>query len=309
MEEEKLYDVLIVGGGPAGLTAAIYGLRAGLSLALIEKGAPGGQAALAERIENYPGFPEGISGTELMMRFWTQAADLGLNHIQAEAEQLRKDGTVLVLSAGGRDYRAKTVILATGRSTAKKLSVPGAEEFKGRGVSYCAVCDAALYRGRRLALIGSDAAALREAKYLSRFSDDILVIPNGPLRLSEKLRAEAEANPSLHILEGAELLAVCGQGKVESVRLRMPEGEEAEETVAGVFVFIGQQPSTNYLAGLLARDEKGYLQTDAEMKCSLAGVFAAGDVRAKQDRQVSTAVGDGATAFLAAERHILQENG
>lgn len=301
-----VYDQLIIGGGPAGLTAGLYAARAGRRVALIEKAMPGGQAFLTSEIENYPGFPEGIGGPELMMAFQQQATRFGLEIINAEIVSVDLAGDIKTSTAAdGKEYRARTVIIATGAQP-KKLGVPGEEEFRGRGVSYCATCDGAFFRGKKVAVVGGGDSAVEEAIFLTRFASEVVLIHRREeLRAINVLQERARSNEKIRFRLNHVVEAILGDQKVERLRLKhVVTGEVTEEDFDGVFVFVGTQPNTKFVEGVLALDEQGRIITNETMGTSVKGVFAAGDVRNTPLRQVATAVGDGAIAAYSAEHYL-----
>lgn len=301
-----VYDVLIVGGGPAGLTAGLYVARAGRKVALIEKAMPGGQAFLTNEIENYPGFPEGIGGPELMMAFQQQATRFGLEIINGEIVSVDLAGDIKTLRASdGKQYQARAVIIATGAQP-RKLGVPGEEELRGRGVSYCATCDGAFFRGKKVAVVGGGDAAVEEAIFLTRFASQVVIIHRrDQLRAINVLQERARSNQKIQFRLNHVVEAILGDQKVEKLRLKnVVTGEVVEEEFDGVFIFVGTQPNTKFVEGVLALDEQGRIITNETMGTSIKGVFAAGDVRNTPLRQVATAVGDGAIAAYSAEHYL-----
>lgn len=303
-----VYDQLILGGGPAGLTAGLYAARGGRKVALIERAMPGGQAFLTNEIENYPGFPQGIGGPELMMAFQEQAIRFGLEIINNDIVKVDLAGDVKVLTgADGTVYLARTVIIATGAEP-KKLGVPGEEEFRGRGVSYCATCDGAFFRNKKVAVVGGGDAAVEEAMFLTRFAEQVVIIHRrDELRAINVLQERAKDNEKIEFRLNTVVEAIQGNQKVESLRLRnVVTGDIQEEPFDGVFIFVGTQPNTKFLEGVLSLDEKGCIVTNETMGTSLKGVYAAGDVRNTPFRQVATAVGDGAIAANSAEQYLAE---
>ncbi len=305
---ERELDLVIVGGGPAGLTAYIYAARARLKTVLVERLSPGGQVLVTDWVENYPGFPEGISGAELMEKFSAHARTLGLEPILDEAVGLTVDGELrLVHLASGRILVAPTVIVATGASP-KKLGVPGEAELTGKGVSYCATCDGPFFRDEVIAVVGGGNTAVQESLFLTRFVRKIYLIHRrDQLRATKILQERALDHPKIEFLWNTVVTEILGQEKVEGVRIKnVKTGEEEVLQVGGIFIFIGIKPQTEWLDGVLAVDEGGFIVTDSEMRTSLPGVFAAGDVRAKACRQIVTAAGDGATAAYMAEHYLAE---
>jgi thioredoxin reductase (NADPH) len=300
MEE---YDVVIVGGGPAGLTAGLYASRAKLKALLIEKKWPGGQLLNTERVEDYPGF-ESISGAELAQRMEQQVRKLGLRIEMDEVRCVRPRGErKLVDTESGQQYVAKAVIVTAGGEP-RKLGVPGEEEFSGRGVSYCAICDGAFFQDRVIAVVGGGDAAVEEAVFLTRFARKLYLIHRrSEFRASPTLVERARQNPKIQILLDSLVTAIHGTDQVESVTLRR-DGREQRLDVAGVFIFVGFVPNTQLFCGHVEHDKYGYILTNSSMETSVPGIYAAGDLRSQLTRQITTAVGDGTTAAIAAQHFI-----
>ena len=297
-----MLDVAIVGGGPAGLTAGLYCARAGLSCALFERLMAGGQASTTNLLENYPGFPGGIGGPELMMKFAEQAEEAGLTIEYEDVLSLDLVGAQKVLQLDGRQVRAKSVILAMGAQRAK-LGVPGEEEFVGRGVSYCATCDGAFYAGKRVAVIGGGDTAIEDALYLSARSHVTLIHRRAQLRATGRAVERAKANPNIEFCLGAPPERIEKSGAGLAVALANGVRIEAD----GVFIAVGTRPETALVAGQVALDEAGYILAGEDTRTSVPGVFAAGDARKKPLKQVATAVGDGATAAAMALKYVQEE--
>ena len=299
------YDVIIIGGGPAGLTAGLYASRAKLNSLLIERGLVGGQIANTERVENYPGFPEGISGFELGQLMHQQATKYGLNTLLAEVIGIELQDKQKVVTTTEGDFIAKVVIIAGG-SERQKLGVPGEEKFIGKGVSYCATCDAAFFREQPVAVAGGGDAAITEALHLAKFASKVTVIHRrNQLRASLILQEKAFSQPQIEFLWNSIVEKIEGGDLVKRIRLRqVKSGEESALEVAGIFISIGLKPNTNYLKGILPLDVTGHIITDEKMETKIPGIFAAGDIRHNSARQVITAAGDGATAAIYAEKFI-----
>lgn len=299
------HDLLIIGGGPAGLTAALYGARGGLDTVVLEMGAPGGQAGLTDRIENYPGFPEGITGLELAMKFAEQAQRFGAKLETTTVQGVNFTGPVKKVLSSSGTFEARAVIIASGAHP-RPLGVPGEEEFRGRGVSYCATCDGAFFRNKKVAVVGGGDSAVEEALFLTRFASQVTIIHRrDTLRAAKILQERARDNPKISFAWNTVVTKIKGGGKVEGLELKdVGSGAVREEAFDGVFIFIGLEPNTAFLKGAVTLDEEGYIVTRKELATSVPGVFAAGDVRVKEFRQVSTAVGDGAVAAMAAERYL-----
>ena len=303
---EEILDVVIVGGGPAGLTAGIYLARARMEALLLEKQAPGGAPALTEKIENYPGFPEGISGFELVDRMRRQAESFGLRIKSFNAlTGLRSDGQAKVLETEEGELRAYAAILAMGMSPAP-LGVPGEEEFHGKGVSYCATCDGAFFRDARVAVVGGGNSAVEEALFLTRFVDKLYVVHRRDrLRAGKILQERLLTNPKVEMKWKKTVKEIKGDSKVKGLLLADVESGETEElAVDGVFLYVGNIPNTEPVKSAVELDEKGYIVTDMSLQTSMAGVFAAGDVRSGAVWQVAAAVGDGARAALNAQFYV-----
>ena len=304
---DNRYDVVIIGGGPAGLTAGLYASRARLNSLLIERGLVGGQIANAERVENYPGFPEGIGGPELGQLMHQQAAQYGLKTVIAEATGIElQKGQKLVKTTEG-DFIARAVIIAGG-SKRQILDVPGEEEFTGKGVSYCATCDAAFFREQPVAVVGGSDAALTEALHLAKFASRITVIHRRrQLRATRILQERAFAEPKIEFRWDSTVEKIEGENVVKRIGLnQVKTGEKSALEVAGVFISIGFQPDTDYLKGILPLDAVGHIITNEKMETEIPGILAAGDIRQDSARQAITAAGDGATAAIYAERFLTE---
>jgi thioredoxin reductase (NADPH) len=299
------YEVVIIGGGPAGLTAGVYTSRARLNTLLVEKGLAGGQIADAELVENYPGFPEGISGFELGQLIHQQATKYGLKILLAEATGIELQGGQKVIKTSKGDFIAKVVIIASG-SERLKLGIPGEDEFTGKGVSYCAICDAAFFRGLPVAVVGGSDVAITEALHLTRFASRVIVIHRrDQLRASRILQERAFAEPKIELVWSTVVERIEGEDVVKRIKLRqIKTGEESSLDVAGVFISIGFKPNTDYLKGVLPLDSAGCIITDDGMESEVPGIFAAGDIRQRSAQQAITAAGDGATAAIYAQKFL-----
>jgi thioredoxin reductase (NADPH) len=302
---ETDYDLIIAGGGPAGLTAGLYAGRAMLKSLLLERMILGGQAASTFLIENYPGFPEGIPGPELSQAMEKQARNFGLIIENGEINALQGVGKFWEIETGGRIIRSKAIIVATGVEP-NKLGVPGEEELKGRGVSYCATCDGPFFRNQEIAVVGGGDSAVDEAIYLTRFASKVYLIHRrNALRAEKILQDRAFKNSKIEILWDTVVIEVLGRNGVDSLKIRNVKTEAMRDLkVGGVFFYVGWQPLTGFLKGIVPLDAAGYILTDANLTTSAPGIFAAGDVRQKILRQVATAVGDGAIAAFSAEKYI-----
>ncbi|GIH18395.1 hypothetical protein Raf01_65670 [Rugosimonospora africana] len=306
--ERESYDLVIVGGGPAGLAAAIYAAREGIEALVVEKAGLGGQAGVTERIENYPGFPDGIGGGELADRFIAQARRYGVELLEAaEVTEVEPDGQCLcVRLGGGQEICAPTVLIATG-STYKRLGVPGEEELIGAGVHFCATCDGPFYRGvEELMVIGGGNSGLEEALYLSQFAERIRVVTRGELSASALVREKVGKDPRFTVHTNTDIMSLAGEGgRLTEVLARdRAAGRELRFTPAAAFVFIGLNPNTDWLGGMLRRDRWGFIVTDDAFATSVPGVFCAGDVRSGATKQLGSAVGDGIAALIAIRSYL-----
>jgi len=299
------YDVVIIGGGPAGLTAGLYTSRARLNSLLIEKGLIGGQITNAERVENYPGFPEGISGFDLGQFMHQQAEKYGLKTMIAEATGIELQGEQKVLKTTEGNFITKAIIVAGG-SSYQKLDVPGEEEFTGKGVSYCATCDAPFFREQPVAVVGGGDAAITEALHLTKFASRVTVIHRrNQLRATRILQEKAFSEPKINFLWDTIVEKIEGEDLVKRIRLhQVKTGENSVLEVAGIFVSIGFKPDTDYLKGVLPLDATGHIITNDKMETEIPGILAAGDIRHNSARQAITAAGDGATAAIYAEKFL-----
>ena len=300
------YDLIVVGSGPAGLTAALYAAREGMSTLVIERGGVGGQAGVTERLDNFPGFPEGVTGSEFADRLRRQAERFGVEILGAQSvTDLVVDGEYRGVQTAAKEYRSFAVLLALG-STYRRLGVPGEEDFIGAGVHFCATCDGAFYRGKKLLVVGGGNSAGEESVFLTRFSDDVTIATIGSeLSASKVVQEKVAENPALTVRPHTTVAAFQGEGSLRTVVLKdVATGEETAEDFDGVFVFIGLTPNTELVQGRLAVDDAGFLVTDPGLQTSQPGVFAAGDVRSGSTKQAAAAVGEGAAAALAIRRYV-----
>jgi thioredoxin reductase (NADPH) len=304
--EDKVTDVIIVGGGPAGLTAGIYLCRARLDTVLVEKQAPGGAPALTEKIENYPGFPEPISGFELVDRMRRQAEGFGLKiNPYNPLEGLRDEGDIKVLETSEGEMKANAVILAMGMRPAT-LGVPGEDRFHGRGVSYCATCDGAFFRDAVVAVVGGGNTAVEEAVFLTRFAKKVILVHRRDrLRAGKILQERAMSHPKMEFKWKKTVKEIRGENTVTGLLLAdVDDGSEEEVPVDGVFLYVGNVPNTEEIKGIIDLDEKGFVLADDSLQTNVKGVFAAGDLRSGAVWQVAAAVGDGVRAALRAQFHV-----
>ena len=301
VREDKLYDLIIVGGGPAGLTAAIYALRARLKVLMVEKMILGGLASTTFKIDNYPGFPESISGMDLSQKMAEQVNKLGLEIIWGNAASF-KPGSV---SVDGKTCSSRAIIIATGTDPAK-LGVPGEEEFRGRGVSYCATCDGAFYQDKEVMVVGGGNSAVDEAIFLTRYAKKVsLVHRRDELRADKIVIEQACSHPKIYFHWHSVVEEIKGDKSVNEVVLKdLQTGKKTRVKTDGVFVYIGSHPNSDPVKGIVKLDERGFIITDEKLKTSAEGIFAAGDVRVKSLRQVVTAVADGAIAAESAREFI-----
>lgn len=303
------YDVVIVGAGPAGMCAGMYAGRSMLKSVVLERGLPGGELLNTELIEDYPGF-ERVLGYELAEKFASHATKFGTEIRTSKVVttvRKRDDGKFETVTDSGDVYLSPTVIVTAG-GTPVKLGVPGELEYAGKGVSYCAICDGAFFRGHRVAVVGGGDAATEEADFLTRYAEKVYLIHRrGQLRSSKILQQRALKNPKIEPIWNTEVerIEADGQGLVHKLYLRNNQtSERSDLSATGIFVFIGFRPNTGIIEGHVEHDEMGYLLTDQNMQTSIPGLFAAGDVRAQLTRQVTTAVGDATTAVIAAEKYL-----
>jgi thioredoxin reductase (NADPH) len=305
MTEEKIYDVVIIGAGPAGMTAAVYTSRGNLSTLMIERGIPGGQMANTEEVENYPGF-EHILGPELSTKMFDHAKKFGAEYAYGDVQEIIDGEAFKTIKAGGKEYKARAIILTTGAEY-KKMGIPGETELGGRGVSYCAVCDGAFFRNKELVVVGGGDSAVEEGVYLTRFASKVTIVHRrDELRAQKILQDRAFANEKIDFIWNHTVKEINDtNGKVGSVTLASTvDDSELEFNADGVFIYIGMLPLTKPFANLGILNENGYILTNEQMETNIPGIFAAGDVREKTLRQIVTATGDGSIAAQAAQHYI-----
>jgi thioredoxin reductase (NADPH) len=306
MTDEKTHDLIIIGAGPAGLTAGIYANRAKLDTVLLERLNPGGLVASTDWIENYPGFPEGISGADLVKKMEEQATKFGLQIVPFK-EVTSADVKVQpkLIKVDTEEYKAKAVIIASGTEP-KKLGIPGEEEFRGRGVSYCATCDGAFFQDKDIVMIGGGSSGIQEGLFLTRFVKSITVVEFMPHLNAEKILEErARKDSKFKFYLNHMATSINGENQIESVTVKNRENNE-EKTIpaSGVFIYVGWDPKTDFVKGQIELDKWGYVVASEDTKTSVPGVFVVGDVRQKELRQITTAVSDGTVAAFMAEKYI-----
>jgi len=300
-------NLIIIGSGPAGWTAGVYAGRARLSPLLITGSAPGGQMALTSEIENYPGFPQGLSGQELTQLMQQQAERFGTRVQMDEVTAIELSNHPFKVTTYGDEYETKSLIIVTGTSP-RKLGVPGEAEFRGRGISYCATCDGFFYQDRQVVVVGGGDSALEEAIFLTKFARQVHAVHRrNRLRAEKVFQERAFRNEKIEFVWDSVVTEILGEGKVAGVRLKNVKTEE-ESTLEtdGVFIYVGVIPNTGFLGGQLELDDRGYIVTDRQCHTSMPGVFAAGDVQERVLKQVSTAVGSGAMAAMEAEKFVAE---
>ena len=305
MTEEKIYDVIIIGAGPAGMTAAVYTSRANLSTLMIERGMPGGQMANTEEVENYPGFDH-ILGPELSTKMFDHAKKFGAEYAYGDVKEVIDGKEYKTVKAGSKEYKARTIIISSGAEY-KKIGVPGEKELGGRGVSYCAVCDGAFFKNKELVVVGGGDSAVEEGVYLTRFASKVTIVHRrDELRAQKILQQRAFDNEKIDFIWNNTVKTINeGSGKVGSVTLvNTQDGSEQEFTTDGVFIYIGMNPLSKPFANLGITNEAGYIETNDKMETKVPGIFAAGDIREKSLRQIVTATGDGSIAAQTAQHYI-----
>ena len=303
-----MYDVVIIGAGPAGLTAGIYAARGGLKTAVVELAMPGGQAASTENIENYPGFPEGINGYELMNSFHKQALTFGVEFIFEEVHELDLEGSVKKVHTDSQMLEARAIIIAAG-SKPRLLGVPGEEAFKGQGVSYCATCDGAFFKGKKVVVVGGGDAAIEEGIYLTKFAEEVIIVHRrAGFRASKIALDRAKDNSKIRFELNAVIEEILGSDRVEGVRILDVLSKKSREIPAeGVFIYVGTDPNAQFIKGEIETDERGYILSNSLLQTNMEGVYVAGDIRNTPLRQVATAVGDGALAAVEVEKFLAEK--
>ena len=305
MAEEKIYDVIIIGAGPAGMTAAVYTSRANLSTLMIERGIPGGQMANTEEVENFPGF-ESILGPDLSNKMFNHAKKFGAEYAYGDIKEIVDGNEFKTVKAGSKEYKTRSIIISTGAEY-KKVAVPGEKELGGRGVSYCAVCDGAFFKEKRLFVIGGGDSAVEEGVYLTRFASQVTIVHRrDELRAQKILQDRAFANDKVDFIWNHTIKAINEKdGKVGSVTL-VSTVDDTEQVLDadGVFIYIGMLPLSKPFESLGITNENGYIETNDQMETKVPGIFAAGDIREKTLRQIVTATGDGSIAAQSAQHYV-----
>ncbi|HJE19832.1 MAG TPA: thioredoxin-disulfide reductase [Aliicoccus persicus] len=304
MSSEKIYDVVIVGAGPAGMTAAVYASRANLSTLMLERGMPGGQVANTEEVENFPGF-DYITGPELSNKMFEHAQKFGAEYKYGDIKDVELDGDIKVIKTSSEDILARSLIIATGTEH-KKIGIPGEDLLSGRGVSYCAVCDGAFFKEKHLVVIGGGDSAVEEGIFLTKFASKVTIVHRrDELRAQKILQDRAFNNDKIEFIWNTEIQSINGDNKVSSVTLKNNETDEVYDFDAdGVFIYIGLQPLTAPFKNLDILTEDNYIESNEEMETPIKGIFAAGDVRVKSLRQIVTATGDGSIAAQNAAEYL-----
>jgi thioredoxin reductase (NADPH) len=299
------YDVIVIGSGPAGLTAGIYSTRAGLKTLLLEKNTIGGQVSKTSLIENYPGFPEGIDGVKLIEKMMEQAKKFDVEIAIEEAQSIVVKEKEKIIKTQKKEYQAKAIIIASG-SKFKELGVPGEKELIGKGVSYCAVCDGPLFRNRVVGVVGGGDSALSEAIYLSKLTQKVYLIHRrDQFRAVKSIQDKVSSIKNIEVILNTVVKEIKGETKIKAITIvDKKSNRESQLELNGLFIYVGAIPNTDFIKGLIKLDEEGYIITSENLETNVRGIFAAGDVRKKPLRQISTSVGDGALAAIMAEKYL-----
>lgn len=308
---KELYDLIIIGAGPAGLTAAIYAQRSQLKTLVLEKLSPGGQLLLSAKIENYPGFSEAIPAQELVEQMQKQAENLGMNLKLEEVKNIsQRDGKKIVRTFAEKQYEALTMIIATGTKPSR-LGVEGEERLTGQGVSYCAICDAPFFKNKIVAVVGGGSTALEEGLYLAKFASKVYLIHRRGMFRGEKILAKrVTENPKIKIIWNSIVEEICGEEEVEKIKINNLRTEKISDLIcSGIFIFVGLKPNTEFIKDFVELDNQGFVETDERLEANIKGIFACGDVRNNLLKQIIVACGEGALATHMAETYINQIKG
>jgi len=303
---KETYDLIIIGAGPAGLTAAIYAQRSQLKTLVLEKLSPGGQLLLSEKIENYPGFSEAIAAQKLVEQMQKQAENLGMNLKLEEVKTIsQRDGKKIVSTFAERQYQALAIIIATG-TRPSRLEVEGEEKLTGLGVSYCAICDAPFFKNKIVAVVGGGSTALEEGLYLAKFASKVYLIHRRGMFRGEKILAKRVAeNPRIEIVWNSIVKEICGGEEVEKIRIKNLKTEKTSGlTCSGIFIFAGSNPNTEFIKDFIELDNQGFIKTDEHLEANIKGIFACGDARNNLLKQIIVACGEGALATHIAEAYV-----
>jgi thioredoxin reductase (NADPH) len=307
----ELYDLIIIGAGPAGLTAAIYAQRSQLKTLVLEKLSPGGQILLSAKIENYPGFSEAISAQKLVEQMQKQAENLGMNLKLEEVKTIsQQDGKKIVRTFAERQYEALTIIIATG-TRPSRLEVEGEEKLTGLGVSYCAICDAPFFKNKIVAVVGGGSTALEEGLYLAKFASKVYFIHRRGMFRGEKILAKrVTENPKIEIVWNSIVEKICGGEEVEKIKINNLKTEKTSDLAcSGIFIFAGLKPNTEFIKNFIELDNQGFIKTDERLEANIKGIFACGDVRNNLLKQIIVACGEGALATHMAEAYVNEIKG
>jgi thioredoxin reductase (NADPH) len=304
------YQLIILGGGPAGLTAGLYAARDRLQVLLVEKGVVGGQVLVTDWIDNYPGFPDGVTGNELIEKMAAQAARFDLEIKNANVVKIELSGASKKLTLeSGAELTCQALIICTG-ARPNKLGIPGEDKFTGKGVSYCATCDGPFFRDQEILVVGGGDTAIQEADFLTKFATKVTVVHRrDSLRATRVLQEKAFANQRIEFIWNSNVVSIEGEKEVERIRLRNNDGKEQEISASGIFILIGTIPNNEMLPlEQLGADKHGFIKTDEEMRTKVPGVMVAGDIRSKTVRQIINGAGEGAVAAIAAEHYLSELN-
>ncbi|MEO0184429.1 MAG: thioredoxin-disulfide reductase [candidate division WOR-3 bacterium] len=306
----RVYDLLIIGAGPAGLSAGIYGARAGLDTVILEKGITGGTITMTDLIENYPAFPAGISGNQLADLMAKQCLRFGVEIHNREVRKVISEKDTFLIQTVNGEFSSRSLIIATG-SSPRRLDIPGENKFLGKGVSYCATCDGPLFKNQDIAIIGCGNSGLQEGRFLLRFVRNITFVEFLPYVTGDKILYDYFTNKELvNFLLEHEVISINGQEKVESIKVRdRKTGKEKIVPVGGVFIYVGLIPNSDFVRGYLKTDENGFIYTNENFETSVPGIFAAGDIRVKKIRQVVVACSEGAQAAINAHHYLERKRG